>query len=68
MWLAEHLTVLNSGLTALAPCCHMVCVHVLQCPYLCLVGIVANGTIRTVALAFFLGFLRLLVIDNALCL
>lgn len=38
MRLAKHLTVLDIGSTAFAPCSHMVCVHFAELPYACLVG------------------------------
>ena len=51
MRLAEHLAVLDIRSATLAPSRHMVCIYVLQIPYLRVVGIVADGAERTVALA-----------------
>ena len=67
MRLAQHLAVFNTCSTALAPCGHVVGIHVLQVPYLVMIGIVTDGTERAVALALLLGRCRLPGIDGLLC-
>ena len=51
MALAEHLAVGDVGWTFLAPCCHVVGVHLVEFPNAGLVGIVAHGAIRAVAMS-----------------
>ena len=46
--LAKHLAVCNICATAFAPGCYVVGLHVLQCPNLCAVRAVPDGTMRAV--------------------
>ena len=50
--LAEHLAVFYRCSAAVAPCCHVVGIHVLLVPYLRVVGIVTDCTKRAVGDSF----------------
>ena len=41
---AEHLAIIDGGVTPFAPRRNVVCIHILQIPYLAVVGIVAYST------------------------
>ena len=59
MRLAEHLAVGDVCCAAFRPSCDMVCVHFRQFPYTRTVGVMTDGTKRTVGNFFLFGFLRL---------
>lgn len=48
---AQHLAVGNAGSAALAPCGHMVSIHLLEFPYFGAGGIMTESAQRTVGLA-----------------
>ena len=59
MRLAKHLAVGNIRCAAFWPSCDMVGIHLRQFPYTRTVGVMADGTKRTVGNLFLFGFLRL---------
>lgn len=67
MRLAQHLAVLNTRGTTLAPSRHVVGIHVLQVPYTGMVLVVTDSTEWAVALTLLLGRCRLPGIDGLLC-
>ena len=54
MGFAKHLTILNIRRTPFAPCCNMVCIHLVLFPYTTLVSIITNSTERAVWNTFIL--------------
>ena len=62
MALAKHLTVLYGGVTAFAPRCHMVGIHLVKLPDAMVVIVVTNGAIRAIRHSFFLCLCGLLLI------
>src|SRR5262249_53175376 len=63
---AEHLAVVGRASAALAPCCNMVGVHLLEIIDPVLVRVVPNRTERAVGLVLCLCRARLLFVDRVL--
>lgn len=64
--LTEHLTVSYICSASLAPCSHMISIHISKPPYLVFVGFMPHSTVRTVRDSLFFCFYSLLSIDSFL--
>ena len=64
---AEHFAIFEGCISAFAPGCYVVGLHVLQCPNLCAVCAVPDGTMRAVGDTCLPRSFRLHSIDLAFC-